>query len=61
MISRLFLFICGIVFNLQVWGYAHDVVLDVSSYENIEIEEQFGTGMLRKGIRLSEKLNLCES
>ena len=40
MIPRLLLFIFGIVFNLQVWGYAYDVVPDVSSYENIEIEVQ---------------------
>jgi len=38
MITRLLLFILGVVFSFQVWGYVYDAVLDVSSYGNIEFD-----------------------
>ena len=41
MISRLLLFIFGIVFNVQVWGYAYDAESLVPNQGNVEFESQY--------------------
>ena len=41
MISRLLLFIFGIVFNVQVWDYAYDAESLVPNQGNVEFESQY--------------------